>query len=154
MGGGEGDDARHVATHVVLLFAPVSVAVYLLLSLVIYHKTSDVMGYALIPLVFLVRHLWALRKFRKQQTFFEALVCMALNILSWSSFYRMVGALMGFQLCMVVLWKLAVFGANGIFWMLIALVAGKWLTGTVARILGLIASGGIASWFMQQSILR
>ena len=60
---------------------------------------------------------------------------------------------MAFQLCMVVLWKLAVFGANGVFWVLIALVAGKWLTGTVARILGLIASGGIASWFTQQSIL-
>jgi hypothetical protein len=82
---------------------------------------------------------------------------MALDILSRSlrrsSFYRMIGALMGFQLCMVVCWKLAVFGANSFVWLLIALVAGKWLTGTVARILGLIASGGIASWFAQQSIL-
>lgn len=157
MGGGDGDDARHVATHLILMFAPISVAVYLLLSLVIFLKTPDVMGYALIPLIFLVRNLWALRQWRTQQTFFEALVCMALDILSRSlrrsSFYRMVGALMGLQLCMVVLWKLAVFGANGVFWVLIALLSGKWLTGTVARIIGLIASGGIASWFTQQSIL-
>ena len=84
-------------------------------------------------------------------------MCMALDILSRSlrrsSFYPMIAALMGFQLCMVVCWKLAVFGANSFVWLLIALVAGKWLTGTVARILGLIASGGIASWFAQQSIL-
>ena len=38
-----------------------------------------------------------------------------------------------------------------LLWLLSALVAGKWATGTVARLLGFIASGGVASWFAQQT---
>jgi hypothetical protein len=72
-----------------------------------------------------------------------------------SSFYRIVSLVMGVQLCMVVWWKLSVFGgmSRGVMGIVLALVMGKWLTGTVARVLALVASGGIANWFIQQSLL-
>jgi hypothetical protein len=38
-------------------------------------------------------------------------------------------------------------------WLLCALVAGKWATGIVARLLTLIASGGVSSWFAQQNAI-
>lgn len=159
-GGGDGDDARHYATHVLLMFSPISVAVYLLLTILIITKTPNAMLYAILPGTCLVKSGLALRKWRSHQLFFQALVCMSLDITSRSlrrsSFYRMVSGIMGVQLCMVVWWKLSLFGAishsGGVFWILLSLFAGKWLTGTVARTLNFIASGGIANWFIQQSI--
>ena len=32
-------------------------------------------------------------------------------------------------------------------WLAMALMAGKWATGTVARLLGFVVAGNIASWF-------
>ena len=171
MGGGDGDDARHKATHVILLCTPISVAIYLILTILLFTKTPRAALYAVLPLTMLVRSLLQLKHWKIRQLFFQALVCMALDILSRSlrrsSVYRMTTAILGVQVFMVVWWKLAVFGAISshhhhddgggsmmvVLWVVLALVAGKWLTGTVARILGFIASGGIAHWFLQQSTL-
>eukprot|EP01082_Thalassiosira_pseudonana_P000191 g94.t1 g94 contig1:228928-229598(+) len=96
----------------------------------------------------------------------------ALDILSRSlrrkSFVRVASALMGVQFICVLLWwgavrvvlSVEIFNEDGVvtkfmhlLWLLSALVAGKWATGTVARLLGFIASGGVASWFAQQTVL-
>eukprot|EP01082_Thalassiosira_pseudonana_P004141 g3725.t1 g3725 contig13:12911-13609(-) len=73
---------------------------------------------------------------------------------------------MGVQFICVLLWwsalrvvlSVEIFYEDGVvtkfmhlLWLLSALVAGKWATGTVARLLGFIASGGVASWFAQQT---
>ena len=84
---------------------------------------------------------------------------MTLDLLSQSlrrlSFYRTVSSLMLVQLGVVYLWRAALLGAlrqQQPLLILLALIGGKWATGTVARLLSLIASGGIASWFEQQQI--
>mmetsp|Transcript_10666 Transcript_10666/g.14290 ORF Transcript_10666/g.14290 Transcript_10666/m.14290 type:complete len:494 (-) Transcript_10666:578-2059(-) len=85
---------------------------------------------------------------------------MALDILSRSlrrsSFYRVLSVSMLVQFAIVMLWRSALFvsiQASSKTLILASLLGGKWATGIVARILGLIASGGITSWFAQQSIL-
>ena len=107
-----------------------------------------------------------------RKTFFRALACAALDILSRSlrrkSFVRVASALMGVQFICVLLWwsalrvvlSVEIFNEDGVvtkfmhlLWLLSALVAGKWATGTVARLLGFIASGGVASWFAQQTVM-
>ena len=159
IGGGDGEDARQEATRILLLGMPVSVAVYVTLMILILTKTPHASLYAILPAFGCIRSLLALKKWQSHHLFFRALVSASLDIssrsLRRSSFYRMISGLTGLQLCMVVWWKLSVFGAlsRGIVWLLLALLAGKWMTGTVARILGLIASGGIAHWFLQQSRL-
>jgi hypothetical protein len=40
-----------------------------------------------------------------------------------------------------------------LFWLMSALVAGKWATGIIARLLTLIASGGVSSWLAQQNMI-
>ena len=96
-----------------------------------------------------------------RKTFFRALACAALDILSRSlrrkSFVRIASALLGVQLVFVLSWwhalkvvlSVEVFDEDGIvtklmygFWLLCAVVAGKWATGFIARLLSLIASGG------------
>ncbi|KAL7460307.1 hypothetical protein ACHAXS_000769, partial [Conticribra weissflogii] len=105
-----------------------------------------------------------------RKTFFRALACAALDILSRSlrrkSFVRAASAWMVGQFLCVTLWwsavravlSVKVFVADGVparfahvAWLTIALVAGKWATGTMARVLGYVASGGVASWFAQQT---
>lgn len=107
-----------------------------------------------------------------RKTFFRALSCAALDILSRSlrrkSFVRVASALLGVQFLFVLLWwqalrvvlSVEIFKEDGVvtkfmhgFWLLCALVAGKWATGIVARLLTLIASGGVSSWFAQQNAI-
>lgn len=107
-----------------------------------------------------------------RKTFFRALSCATLDILSRSlrrkSFVRVASALLGVQFFLVLLWwhalrvvlSVEIFQEDGIvtkfmhgFWLLCALVAGKWATGIVARLLTLIASGGVSSWFAQQNAI-
>mmetsp|Transcript_2340 Transcript_2340/g.4989 ORF Transcript_2340/g.4989 Transcript_2340/m.4989 type:complete len:510 (-) Transcript_2340:253-1782(-) len=107
-----------------------------------------------------------------RKTFFRALACAALDILSRSlrrkSFVRVATASMILQLLCVTSWWSAVravlsakvFVADGVVarcvhgaWLTMALLAGKWATGTIARILGFVASGGVASWFAQQTLM-
>lgn len=166
-GGGEGDDARHVASQFIMAFAPISLGIHPLLMLLIYRKTPKAIHYALIPLWFLLRDVWAMRQWRTtastaggRQAFFQALVNMALDILSRSlrrsSFYRIVIIVLTLQFVVTWWWQSALLGALGhgsAMWFFVAFVAGKWATGTMARILGLIASGGVTSWFAQQSLL-
>ncbi len=107
-----------------------------------------------------------------RKTFFRALACAALDILSRSlrrkSFVRVASIVLLVQFIMVSIWwgaltvilSVEIFEEDGVLtklmhrvWLLAALVAGKWATGTVARLLGFVASGGVASWFAQQSVV-
>ena len=107
-----------------------------------------------------------------RKTFFRALACAALDILSRSlrrkSFVRVASIVLMVQFVVVMVWwgaisvilSVEIFKEDGIMtkcmhrvWLLAALVAGKWATGTVARLLGFVASGGVASWFAQQSVI-
>jgi hypothetical protein len=167
MGGGEGEDARHIAWQVIMAFAPISLGVHTLLVLCIYLKTRNALGWSIIPLWFLARDLFAMRQWRTtastaggRQAFFQALCNMALDILSRSlrrsSFYRAVVGLVTIQLLVVFWWRAALLGAlrhGSTFWFFVALIAGKWATGLVARMLGLVASGGVTTWFVQQSVV-
>jgi hypothetical protein len=167
MGGGDGDDARYWASKVLLATAPVSVSVYICLIVVLYIMTPKAFIFSVIPLWYLARDLWLFRRWKQtastpggRQAFFQALTCMTLDILSRSlrrsSFYRVVSSLLLVQLGMVWVWQLAILGAlrsQGPIFLCMAIVGGKWATGTVARLLSLIASGGIASWFAQQNAI-
>ena len=107
-----------------------------------------------------------------RRTFFRALACAALDILSRSlrrkSFVRVASLLLLVQFILVSIWwgalsvilSVEIFREDGVLtkfmhgvWLTAALVAGKWATGTVARLLGFVASGGVASWFAQQSVV-
>eukprot|EP00804_Cyclotella_cryptica_P015714 CCRYP_013383-RB/>CCRYP_013383-RB protein AED:0.02 eAED:0.02 QI:86/1/1/1/0.75/0.4/5/1691/619 len=107
-----------------------------------------------------------------RKTFFRALACAALDILSRSlrrkSFVRVASALLVVQFSCVLLWwsalrvvlSVEIFSEDGVFskfmhvfWLITALVAGKWATGIIARMLTLIASGGVSSWFAQQNMI-
>lgn len=167
MGGGDGDDARHVASQIIVTFAPITLGVHALLTLCIYLNTPNAVSWCIIPLCFLVRDLFAMRQWQTtastpggRQAFFQAICNMALDILSRSlrrsSFYRAVVALVCVQLIVVFSWRSALLGAlshGSTFWFIVALVAGKWATGVVGRLLGLVASGGITTWFVQQSLV-
>lgn len=164
MGGGDGDDARHVASQVLLLAAPISVSVYVLLVVVMYLYLPHAMLYLIIPLWFLARDIFLFRSWKMtattpggRQAFFQALTCMTLDILSRSlrrsSFYRIVSLLVIVQLIVIGWWRWALLAAlksQSLVWIFIAALGGKWATGTVARLLTLIAAGGIQSWFAQQ----
>lgn len=165
MGGGDGDDARHIASQFILAFAPISLGIHALLVGCIFLKFPNAFSMSLIPIWFLGRDLFAMRQWRTtastaggRQAFFQALCNMALDILSRSlrrsSFYRAVVVLLSFQFVVVWCWRAALLGAlrhGSSFWLLVALITGKWATGTSARLLGLVASGGVTTWFVHQS---
>ena len=167
MGGGDGDDARYSASQVLLAFAPISVSVYISLTVAIYLMTPSAWPFVVIPLWYLARDLYLFRRWKLtattpggRQAFFQALTCMTLDILSRSlrrqSFYRVVSGLLAVQLALCLLWRMAILGAlhsRGQMLLIMAIFGGKWATGTVARLLSLIASGGISSWFAEQNIL-
>lgn len=167
MGGGDGDDARHVASQVLLASAPISVSVYLMLVVVMYFLLPHAMLYLIIPLWYLARDIFLFRSWKMtattpggRQAFFQALTCMTLDILSRSlrrsSFYRIVSLLVVVQLLAIGWWRWALLAAlksQSVFWIAIAALGGKWATGTVARLLTLIAAGGIQSWFAEQDAL-
>lgn len=106
-----------------------------------------------------------------RKTFFRALAVAALDVLSRSlrrrSFVRVASVVLLLQFFCVVLWwgavsavlSVKVFYEDGFitkfmhaFWLLSALAAGKWATGTLARLLGFVAAGGVASWFGRQAV--
>jgi hypothetical protein len=167
MGGGDGDDARHAVSQIILASAPISVSVYISMIVALYFMLPGAMHFAVVPLWYLVRDLWLFRRWKitsttpgGRQAFFQALTCMTLDILSRSlrrqSFYRVVSILLLVQLGVCWLWHVAILGAlrsRSVFLLLLAVVGGKWATGTVARLLSLIASGGISSWFAEQNSL-
>lgn len=170
-GGGDGENARHAASQVILNFAPISVAVYAAMIVALYWFTpSAAFPFGLIPLWYLIRDLYLFRRWQStattpdsRQAFFQALTCMALDVLSRSlrrsSFYRMVSILLVVQVGVIVWWQWALLAAlqqrgdSALAWptLVAVLVGGKWATGVVARLLSLIASGGITSWFATQS---
>lgn len=167
LGGGDGDDARHLASQIVLLSAPVSVSIYFSLMLIIYFFLPHARFYVVLPAWALARGIYIFRQWKMtsstpggRQAFFQALTCMTLDILSRSlrraSFYRIVSALLLLQLMVIGLWRMALNAAmhsQSTFWLLLAAIGGKWATGTVARLLSLISSGGISNWFAEQNSL-
>jgi len=108
-----------------------------------------------------------------RKTFFRALAVASLDILSRSlrrrSFVRASSALLLVQFVCVSMWwgalsvvlSVEIFDEDeGVvtrvmhsFWLLATLVSGKWVTGTVARLLGFVASGGVAGWFASQNAI-
>jgi hypothetical protein len=60
------------------------------------------------------------------------------------------------QFGVITIWRqslLAALRSGSYVWTIIALVAGKWATGTVTRLLTLMACGGVSNWFAEQSSL-
>jgi hypothetical protein len=168
-GGGDGDDARHLAAQVLTLAAPLAVAVSVALSFFLWWACPKARVAVLVPVFYTVRDLFLFRRWKRRNTeeqqsasrqaFFQALTCMALDILSRSlrraSFYRVLILLLSVQLGVLVLWRWALLGALGgnTTKLIVAVIAGKWATGTVARLLSLLASGGVTNWFIEQSAL-
>lgn len=107
-----------------------------------------------------------------RKTFFRALSVASLDILSRSlrrkSFVRAASVVLLVQFVCVSLWwgalsvvlSVEIFKEDSIitkvmhkFWVILVLVAGKWVTGTIAKVLGFVASGGVASWFDKQTVI-
>lgn len=95
--------------------------------------------------------------YASRYAFFQALTAMALDILAKSlrraSFFRVLSFILLTQTLVIGLWRQALIGAldDESAWLLVlAAVGGKWATGTLARLLSLIASGGVVNWFVQQ----
>jgi hypothetical protein len=167
MGGGDGDDARHRASQLLLASAPISVSVYILLVVAMHFFTPHAWAYSIIPLWYLARDLYLFRRWKMsattpggRQAFFQALTCMTLDILSRAlrrqSFYRIISAIVVTQFLVIAWWRmalLAAFQSRSVVWIVLAAVGGKWATGTIARLLSLIACGGISNWFAEQSSL-
>lgn len=167
MGGGDGDDARHRASQLLLASAPISVSVYILLVVATHFFTPHARVYSIIPLWYLARDLYLFRRWKMssttpggRQAFFQALTCMTLDILSRAlrrqSFYRIISAIVVTQFLVIAWWRMALLAAiqsNNVLWIVLAAMGGKWATGTVARLLSLIACGGISNWFAEQSSL-
>ena len=89
--------------------------------------------------------------------FFQALTSMALDILSKSlrraPFFRVLSAVLILQTMVLFFWRWALLGALASkSWLLLmlAIIGGKWATGSVARLLSLIASGGVLNWAIDQ----
>lgn len=167
-GVGAGDDARHFATQILLAAAPISACVYLLLVVATYYwLPSAFWPYGLIPLWYLSRDLYLFRRWKMtattpggRQAFFQALACAALDILSRSlkrkALYRTLVMVIIVQFGVISVWRLSLLAAlrsGSYVWTVIALVGGKWATGTVARLLTLMACGGVSNWFAEQSSL-
>jgi hypothetical protein len=168
IGGGDGDDSRHLASQILLAAAPISVSVYisLILALKIFLPRAF-FPFAAIPIWYLARDLYLFRQWKVtsstrggRQAFFQALTCMTLDILSRSlrrqSLYRVINAVLLVQLGVCWVWRMALLSAlrsRSPFLFVLAVVGGKWATGTVVRVLTLISAGGISSWFAEQSVL-
>lgn len=167
--GGDGNDQRHAAAVVLSAAAPVSVAVYTAAAAMIAVQCPTARAAALIPAWYTVRDVYLFRRWTRRSqlqghgsrhAFFQALTGAALDILSRSlrraSFYRVLSAILAVQLAVLLLWRWALLGALGSqSWivLIVTVVGGKWATGTVARLLSLLACGGVTSWFAQQTAL-
>jgi hypothetical protein len=167
-GGGDGDDARHLASQFLLASAPISVSVFLMLIVAIKIMTPHAFWpYAIIPFWYLARDIYLFRRWNMtattpggRQAFFQALSCMTLDILSRSlrrnACWRMIVSVLLVQFFVIMLWRVSLLAAiqsQSLIWILMATMGGKWATGTVARMLSLVACGGISNWFAEQSVL-
>jgi hypothetical protein len=189
-GGGEGDDLRYKASQFLLACVPMSVAMNVILVLAVYFLLPRALLYALIPLWYLIRDVYLFRRWKMQggggaismdspnmnggpstvhssqpnstrHAFFQALTCMALDILSRSlrrnSFHRCIVTLLTLQVLVAMVWRWAIMGAlntGNPITVILALVGGKWATGTIARLLSLIASGGVVTWFAENAAIE
>jgi hypothetical protein len=165
-GGGDGDDARHFASQLLLASAPISVSVFLMLIVAIKVMTPHAFWpYAIIPIWYLARDIYLFRRWKMtattpggRQAFFQALTCMTLDILSRSlrrsALWRMIVSVIVIQFVVIMVWRVSLLSAiqsQSLIWIIMAAMGGKWATGTVARLLSLIACGGISNWFAEQS---
>ena len=166
-GGGDGDDARHFASQILLASAPISISVFIMLAVAIKVFTPRAWMYAVIPLWYLARDVYLFRQWKMtattpggRQAFFQALTCMTLDILSRSlrrnTLWRTIVVVIVAQFFIICWWRMALLAAiqsQSVIWIVVAAMGGKWATGTVARLLTLIACGGISNWFEEQSSL-
>ena len=165
---GAGDDARHFASQILLVSAPISACVYLALVVATYWLIPKAFWpYGFIPLWSLGRDLYLFQKWKMtattpggRQAFFQALACAALDILSRSLkrkvLYRTLVMVICVQFGVIALWRQSLMSAlrsGSYVWTIITLVAGKWATGAVARLLTLMACGGVSNWFAEQTSL-
>ncbi len=165
---GVGDDARHFASQILLVSAPISACVYLSLVVATYWLIPKAFWpYGLIPLWYLARDLYLFQRWKMtattpggRQAFFQALACAALDILSRSLkrkvLYRTLVMVIGVQFGVITLWRqslMAALRSGSYVWTIINIVAGKWATGTVARLLTLMSCGGVSNWFAEQTSL-
>jgi hypothetical protein len=175
---GSGDNARHGAAALLTKSAPSGLAGAMALALFAWWALPGARVAVAVPCWFIARDVWLFRQWKQRwnsdevtttaaaagtgsrQAFFQALVCMALEILSRSlrrqAFYRALTILLLVQFGVVHLWRWALLAAMGTQnWLLLVLVAiaGKWATGTVTRLLSLLACGGVTHWFIHQSEL-
>lgn len=95
--------------------------------------------------------------YASRYAFFQALTAMALEILAQSlrraSFFRVLTLILVTQTLVIGLWRQALIGAlddESVWLLLLAALGGKWATGTMARLLSLVASGGVVNWFVKQ----
>ena len=159
--GPEGEDGRHQIGLVLVGSVPLAIAVYSCLMVAIFVWLPECQFALVMPLYFTIHNVFLLRQWRRRgdrQAFFQALSSMALDILSKSlrraSFFRVLSFLLIIQTAIIFIWRWALLGALGsrnFFVLTLAILGGKWATGTVARLLSLIASGGVINWFVEQS---
>lgn len=170
--GGDGDDVRWSAALWVTTGAPVSVLVYAVLTLTVWLACPSIRWAAAVPAGYTIRDVCAFRRWNRRTqhyagagyasriAFFQAVTGMALDIMSRSlrraSFYRVLSAILLVQLGLLLLWRQALLGSlstssSSLMLLLATWAAGKWATGTVTRILTLVASAGVLHWSIQQS---
>mmetsp|Transcript_1291 Transcript_1291/g.1725 ORF Transcript_1291/g.1725 Transcript_1291/m.1725 type:complete len:702 (+) Transcript_1291:102-2207(+) len=159
--GPDGEDARHQIGLVLVGSVPLAIAVYSCLMVAILVWLPGCKFAIIMPMYFTLHNVFLLRQWRRRgdrQAFFQALSSMALDILSKSlrraSFFRVLSGLLIIQTIIVFIWRWALLGALGSrngFVLLLAILGGKWATGSIARLLSLIASGGVINWFVEQS---
>ena len=170
--GGDGDDVRWSAALWVTTGAPVSVLIYAAITLTVWLACPSIRWAAAVPAGYTIRDVCAFRRWNRRTlhyagagyasriAFFQAVTGMALDIMSRSlrraSFYRVLSALLLVQLGLLLLWRQALLGSlstssSSLMLLLATWAAGKWATGTVTRILTLVASAGVLHWSVQQS---
>lgn len=168
-GGSEGDYIRQrVARHMVLL-APTSSVVYVLLGLFVLWQLPSVRLLCVVPFGYSLRDCYSFRRWNRSSALagnyasrtasFQAHLCMAVDILSRSlrraSLYRVLFGLTAVQILVLLLWRWALFGAisstHSVWSVGIVLILGKWATATITRVLTYLASAGVMLWCSAQA---
>lgn len=166
LSGGEGEGTRILAAQALTMSAIIHVTVLMGLCVMLWMAVPTARVVVLVPLAAAVRNIWLVRRWKRptetgsRAAFFQVLVNAALDILSRSlrreSFYRLLGGILLVQLVVVLLCRWAILASlsqNNTTMLLLTLLGGKWATGTVTRMLTLLASGGVMGWFLEQAML-
>jgi hypothetical protein len=168
--GGDGDAQRHFVARALVLGAPVVVALEVAVVVLVLGTLPTTPWAALIPAWGLMHDVLLFRRWKRpapgsvatqassRQALFQALCDLALDVLSRSlrrmSLVRTLIFLLSIQWGLLYLWQtllVMVWNARHSYSrVLLVLVAGKWATGIVTRLLTYMASGGVAHWLLLQ----